>query len=193
MTTQNKHHSVYNDLSTAEKRLVMINGSGPGAGAEKAKGEPEVAEQWRGVDAMAKFSNNIKNTLNDLAKEAYPNNSSQQEKYAKQIEQSLINHLAEGKTLEELWEHLDTEGCTVTAILQGFLNFYKIVEGKRDKINIDEFFGQPAQYPSTLQMDQEYEQKREALLPETRSNLKNFLDELMASLPPDVDLPQYPS
>lgn len=187
MTIQHKHHAVYSDLSTAEKRLVSVNGpGGPGTGAETAKGETEQTEKWRGVDAMSKFDNDAEKVFLNLAKEAFPGDKAQQTEYAKRINDSLKNHLAPGRTMEELWQHLQNQNCDIVAIIQGFLNFFS---GKENKINIDEFFNVGG-FSAELPVDKEYAENRETAMADTKTALENLLNDLRSSHP---DLPNLPS
>ncbi len=188
MTKQNKYHAVYDDLSTAEKRLVLVNGAGPGAGsgAEKPTGEPEQTEKWRGVDAMSKFDYEAEKVFINLAKEAFPGDETQQQEYAKRIHDSLVNHLAPGKTMDELWKHVKAQNCDTVAIIQGFLNFFS---GKENKINIDDFFNVGG-YSAELPVDREYAENRETAMADTKTALADLLNDLRSSHP---DLPSLPS
>lgn len=186
MTIQHNHHAVYSDHSMTEKRLVSFNGADPGSGAEKAKSEPEQKEKWRSVNAMAKFDNEAEKVFLNLAKEAFPGDEAQQTEYAKQINNSLKNHLAPGRTMKELWQHLQNQNCDIVAINQGFLNFFS---GKENKINIDDFFNVGG-YSAELLVDQKYAESRETAMANTKNALAALLNDLRSSHP---DLPNLPS
>lgn len=182
MTIQNK----INDPFLGNKRFVNIAGSGLGGGAETASTKTKNPEEWRGVDAMANFENNPENVFLNLAKKAFPGNEAEQSAYAERINNSLENHLAPGRTMDGLWEHLQKQNCDIVAIIQGFLNFFS---GKETKINIDSFFN-VGSFSAELPADVKYDESRVEEIAKTQNALAVLLKDLQSSHP---DLPSLPS
>lgn len=180
----NKKHK--NRFRLNGKRFVFMAQPGMGTGAETAKGGTEKVESWRGVDAISKFNADPEKVFTNLAAEAFPGNKQQQREYAKRIHDSLKNHLAPGRSMEELWTHLKSQNCDIVAIIQGFLNFFS---GKENKINIDDFFNVGG-FSAELPEDKKYAEDRETAMSGTREALADLLADLKSAHP---DLPNLPS
>lgn len=180
----------------SENRLIYQDLGKPG-NLETADKPTAQVEEWKNVNARATFKQpevntpeSIEKAIDDqfleLAKSAFPGDKEQQREYAKRIHDSLVNHLAPGKTLPELWNHLINQQCDIVAIIEGLLNFFK---GDETKIDVNSFFN-VASFEAKLPQDAEYEESRQTEINNTVASLESLLNDLRAANP---NLPPPPT
>lgn len=147
-------------------------------------GRQQIDRAKEPISSEAPFSTNPDTVMKKLAREAFPDNETEQSRYGQKIKASLEEHLK--ITIQQLWEYLEKKGCKTASIIEGILRFYAGKKGENE-IGIGRFL--KTIFSAETSADKNLAAGQELLKTDIKAQLLAFAQELKSSHP---DLPEYP-
>lgn len=140
------------------------------------------------VNGKVPFNEDAHKNAEELAKVIYKDKPEKIERYKEKILRSLEKHLAEGKTIEDLWSWLKEQHCTTTAIIKGLLRFFGETtdeEGKKveKELNIAGFL-KPPRIKATSEEGESIAMLHAKEIQNTRQSLSDLLAEIQGGEKP---------